>query len=207
VNGLALASVLTSGAVGAAGSFVAWRVSRDNLKAQTTARTQQWERDEVVWRRQHALAAASDFLAAADLVHPIARTMDGIITNIVASRQARHLDVVEQESARLEVERANERRELEKASAALSRLSLLVEQATFLAASQYLEAVVTHPNDERTPFRKAALVDLVRADVGLPPRKIDPATALTGDEALAKIKGVRQAAGPKPPSNGLDDDR
>ena len=151
------------------------------------------DREDVIWRRENALEIAAEFLSAADLLHVEQRTLQQLAEAVVAARQAGHADAYAQHGAQLDIEKAKHRALLERANESLSKLSLLIDQETLLAASDYLHVVGTRPFDVETPGKKAHLIDLMRADLGLPERTVDPATALTPDEVVAKIEEMRKA--------------
>jgi hypothetical protein len=148
------------------------------------------EREDVQWRRENALGAAADFLSATDLLHAVVRTVQDLTTTLrtppVPLEQAATL------RAAIAFEQSRQRQETERASDALSRLSILVSQETFLAASQLLEDVQMKPMEPTNAFLKAHLNDLLRADLGLPPRVIAESDGLSADAALAKIESERQ---------------
>ncbi len=81
------------------------------------------------------------------MVQVLGRTIADSVEDFLASRQAGHTNVLQERWARLEAEKVQKRAALEKANNALSRLSLLLEQETYLAASRYLEAVARRPAD------------------------------------------------------------
>lgn len=155
------------------------------------------KRDAEAWRRQHVLDSASEMLAQSGKVHVLTRTIRDEVENLTASRQAGHQDAYRASDARLRDYSKRKEEALDAADDALRRLSLLLPQEAYLAASKYLEAVTTKPDDPNTTLLGIVLNDLLRKDLAIQPRKIPRKSRITGEQYVQKVKDLRQSEAPR----------
>jgi hypothetical protein len=164
------------------------------LQAWQERERRKWE--TIVWRREHALAAASDLLQAVPNVAINGRTAVDLQAALEAARAAGQVQEVRQLEAQLEGIRRQRDQVATEGGDALSRLSLLVSQETYLACSDYFLGVMQAPHRIDTAGVGAHVNNLLRADLGLPERKIAKGQGITAEEYRTKVEQLRRQQAP-----------
>lgn len=142
-------------------------------------------REDVVWRREHMRESAAEFLAAVDAVHTLARTVADIADQIPAARAVGPMPEHEVRE-RMTAEQVHMRGALERAAAALARLSILVEQETYLTANKPLTAAASTPREAQVTLIGTHLNNLLRAELRVPARVIAEGEAVTAQEFITR---------------------
>jgi hypothetical protein len=149
--------------------------------------------EAIVWRRQHTLTSAAEFLSATSVIQVEGRTIKDFAEEIVAAHQARHETGELHE--RLATHQASKHAALQRADDALSRLSILLPQEPYLVASLYLGLITTDPHAASAMAVRAHLNDLLREDLALPPRETAAGTEISPEEYLEKVAELRGKPG------------
>jgi hypothetical protein len=160
-------------ALGSAGNILA-----DRRRAKT---------DAIVWRRQHTLTAAAEFLSATSVIQVEGRTIKDFAEEIVTAHQGRH-----ETGNFTSGSRPTRRRNMRLCSVPMTRSRDSASCCRRRRSGQPVPPPHRHPAAPSAMAVRAHLNDLLREDLGLPAREIAAGSEISPEEYLEKVAELRK---------------